>query len=80
MEQVVQMVGAVLILVAFIGGQRGWVSPQSRFYLVVNLIGSVLLCAVALLDSDWGFVLLEGVWAVVSFWGLATFKQASASG
>lgn len=45
-------------------------SPQSRTYLVLNLIGSVILAALALADEDWGFLLLEGVWAVVSAWAL----------
>jgi hypothetical protein len=34
------------------------------------LVGSVILFALALDASQWGFVLLEGVWAIVSAAGL----------
>lgn len=71
MEQALQLVGAVMILVAFIAAQRGKFSPQNLAYLVLNLVGSAILAVLALLDSDWGFLLLEGVWAIVSAWSLA---------
>lgn len=70
MEDLIQIVGAVLILVAFIAAQRGVMSPQSGVYLWLNLIGSAVLAVLALLGSDWGFLLLEGVWAIVSGWAL----------
>jgi hypothetical protein len=70
MEQILQIAGAVLILAAFGASQRDLMSPHSRVYLVLNLVGSVILTGVALHDSDWGFFLLEIVWALVSAWGL----------
>jgi hypothetical protein len=66
MEDVIQIVGAVLILIGFIAAQRGAMSPQSVVYLVLNLIGSAILAVLAAMDSDWGFLLLETVWAIVS--------------
>lgn len=66
MEQGIQIAGAILILIAFIAAQRDLMSPRSIAYLVLNLIGSAALAVLALLDSDWGFLLLEAVWAVVS--------------
>ncbi len=71
MEQALQLVGAVMILVAFIAAQRGVFAPQNVAYLVLNLVGSAILAVLALLDEDWGFLLLEGVWAIVSAWSLA---------
>ena len=70
MESLVQIVGAVLILIGFIAAQRGVMSPQSGVYLTLNLLGSAILAVLAALDSDWGFLLLEGVWALVSAWAL----------
>lgn len=70
MESAIQIVGAVLILIGFIAAQRGLMSPQSGVYLTLNLIGSAILAVLAALDSDWGFLLLEGVWALVSAWAL----------
>ncbi|MGH2795241.1 MAG: CBU_0592 family membrane protein [Actinomycetota bacterium] len=66
MEQTVQIVGALLILTAFVLAQRKTLDTASPVYLVLNLVGAVVLAIVAALDSDWGFVLLEGVWALVS--------------
>ena len=45
-------------------------STNSRVYLVLNLFGSAILAGVALNESDWGFLLLEAVWALVSLWSL----------
>ena len=70
MEQVLQVVGALLILAGFALAQAGKVSVEARSYLIVNLVGSALLGVIAFLDRDWGFVLLETVWALVSLWAL----------
>jgi hypothetical protein len=40
-------------------------------YLTLNLVGAGVLSVVAAIDSDWGFLLLEGVWTLVSAWSLA---------
>jgi hypothetical protein len=69
-EQLVQVAGALLILVAFTAAQVGAMSPQNRVYLVLNLVGSVVLAVLAWVERQYGFILLEGVWAVVSAWGL----------
>lgn len=71
MEQLVQIVGALLILAAFAAVQYDRMRPDSRLYLALNLVGSAILAVLALVESQWGFLLLEGVWAVVSALGLA---------
>jgi hypothetical protein len=70
MDQVLQVAGAVLILIAFVAAQRNAMSPHSVVYLVLNLVGAVVLTGVALHGRDWGFLMLEVVWAAVSAWGL----------
>ena len=70
MDQVVQMVGALLILAAFVGGQMGRFDPHSLVYLWLNLVGAAILAVVAFLTENWGFTLLETVWAIVSAHGL----------
>jgi len=79
MDQVIQVVGAVLILIAFTAVQLERMRPDSRLYLALNLAGSAILAVLALLGSQWGFVLLESVWAVVSAWGLAVALRAAPS-
>jgi hypothetical protein len=69
-DQVVQIVGALLILAAFTAVQLERMRPDSRLYLALNLLGSAILAVLAVSGQQWGFVLLEGVWAIVSGWGL----------
>jgi hypothetical protein len=71
MDQVIQVVGALLILTAFAAVQFERMRPDSRLYLALNLVGSAILAVLAFDSSQWGFVLLETVWAIVSAWGLA---------
>jgi len=70
MDQVIQIVGALLILAAFTAVQLERMRPDSRLYLALNLAGSAILAVLAVAAAQWGFVLLEGVWAIVSAWGL----------
>ena len=44
MAQVIQIVGALIILGAFAANQLGELPTDSRRYLVLNLVGSVILC------------------------------------
>jgi UPF0716 family protein affecting phage T7 exclusion len=68
--QIAQLVGAILILIAFAAAQRGSMSPHSLVYLVLNFVGGVVLAVVALVTQNWGFLLLETFWSLVSGWGL----------
>ncbi len=70
MDQVIQVVGALLILAGFTAAQMGKLSVESRAYLILNLVGSAILAYLAIVEEQWGFVLLETVWAIVSAWGL----------
>ncbi|HEX5159817.1 MAG TPA: hypothetical protein VFW17_21590 [Ktedonobacterales bacterium] len=64
-----QIFGALLILAPFALAQFRLLGQHSWPYLLPNMAGSALLCALALLGAQWGFVLLENVWALVSLWG-----------
>jgi hypothetical protein len=70
-DQVIQVVGALLIVAAFAAVQFERMRPDSRTYLVLNLVGSVILAVLAAASAQWGFLMLETVWAIVSAWGLA---------
>jgi hypothetical protein len=69
-DQLIQIIGALLILVAFAAAQFGAMDQHSRAYLVLNFVGSVILAVLAWHERQWGFLMLESVWAVVSLWGL----------
>jgi hypothetical protein len=70
MDQVIQVIGALLILAGFAASQFGALRVDSVLYLVLNLAGSLVLAYLAAIDDQWGFLLLETVWAIVSAWSL----------
>jgi hypothetical protein len=78
MGQLVQVVGSLLVLAAFAAAQRGWLDQRSTLYLVLNVLGSTALAVEAVLERQWGFLLLEGVWALVSAAGLITVRRRRA--
>ena len=71
MDQVIQVIGALMILAGFAGTQVGRLRADSLTYLILNLVGSAVLAWLAFDEHQWGFVLLEAVWAAVSAWSLS---------
>jgi hypothetical protein len=68
--QLVQIVGAIAILTAFAAAQFGFWDQRSWWFLGLNFAGAAVLAVVAYEERQWGFLLLEVVWALVSAWGL----------
>ena len=78
--QLVQLVGALLILAAFAAAQLDFADVRSPRYLWANALGSFVLVAAAWHSGQWGFLLLEGVWALVSAWGLVALAFSRGRG
>lgn len=68
--EIVQIIGALMVLGAFALAQFRVLSQQSSLYLLLNIAGSGILAVLAVLARQWGFLLLEGGWAMVALWGL----------
>lgn len=75
MEQLVQIVGALLILTAFALSQWKRLDQNSITYLLLNLVGSVILAVLAAAEHQWGFLLLEGAWAIISLASLVARRR-----
>lgn len=74
--QIISLIGAMMILAAFGLQQMGRCKSDDALYLWANLLGSATLTVIAWLELQWGFLLMEGVWALVSAWSL--FKRSRA--
>ena len=68
--QVISVFGALAILGAYAANLLGWLGPANLSYSVANLIGSGILTFIAVVDEQFGFILLESVWALVSLCGV----------
>jgi hypothetical protein len=67
--QLVSIIGALGVLGAFAADQFGWVDPGRLSYALANFVGAAILTVVSAVGGQVGFVLLQGVWSLVSLWG-----------
>ena len=66
MGQVFQIIGALLILSAYVGAQQNKLRLDSAQFLGMNTVGAAILAVIAAVNRDIGFLLLEAVWTWVS--------------
>jgi len=73
MGQPVQLVGALLIVGAYVAYTKGRLRLDSVQFLGLNMVGAAILTIIAAVDRLYGFLLLETVWMWVSARG---FRRA----
>lgn len=77
--QAISLVAACVVLYAFFMQQQGrWQAYEAR-YLACNFVGTFVLAIVAWIGSQWGFVLVESIWAIVSLRGWIRSRRAAPS-
>ena len=79
MLQLISVLGALAILGAYAASQFGFADTSKLSYQVANFLGSAVLTVVAVIDWQLGFILLEGAWALVSLWGIATILRGDSA-
>ena len=75
-QQLISFAGALLILIAYVGHQLGWVDARGAAYNLLNAGGSAILAWIAFHPFQVGFVVLEGVWTIVSLWAFFRPRHA----
>lgn len=69
-NDIIGTIGVSLILLAYFLSTFKLVSSDSKAYYIMNVIGAGLACYASYLINYWPFVILEGVWTLVSVAGL----------
>ena len=76
-DQVISLIGAAMILLAYGAQQAGKMASRDWSYLLLNLIGSAILAFVAFRVRQWGLTLLEAAWVLISLIGLTRRLQSA---
>lgn len=71
----VGFVGVFLILLAYILNVFGKLEKNDLQFILLNLIGAGLACWASILMNYVPFIILEGVWAMVSLIALIKYKK-----
>lgn len=75
-NDIIGTIGVSLILLAFVLNVFSVISNKGVFFLLLNLLGASLACYASVLINYTPFIILEGVWALVSLVGLVRLMIA----
>ena len=70
-------IGVFQILLAYFLNVTGKLSSKQLVFILLNLIGAILACLASILLIYWPFIILEGVWALVSVYSLLNYKKSN---
>ncbi|MFI5133133.1 MAG: hypothetical protein ACHQEB_02300 [Chitinophagales bacterium] len=69
-NEIIGTAGVGLILIAFFCNTFGLIQKEGKLFFIMNLAGAALACYASWLIHFWPFVILEGMWTLVSVIGL----------
>jgi hypothetical protein len=72
-SEIMGSLGVAILLLAFVLNMLKIIRTESLSYLLLNLFGAGIACFASYLIPYFPFVILEGVWAVVSLITLVKF-------
>lgn len=70
-------IGVFLILLAFFLNIRGLIANTDLSYMLLNFIGASIACFASILLDYVPFILLEGIWALVSLMALIKYWRGN---
>jgi hypothetical protein len=68
-------IGVFMILLAYILNVSGRLNKNHLSFILLNLAGASLACLASVLMHYLPFIILEAVWAIVSFIALLKYKK-----
>lgn len=68
-------IGVFQILLAYFLNSIGKISNKHLMFILLNLIGAIMACLASVLLNYWPFIILEGIWAMVSLYALLNYKK-----
>jgi hypothetical protein len=71
--EILGSVGVALLLLAFLMNLLKKWGQDSLLYILINTIGSGLACSSSVLIHFFPFIILEGIWMLVSLIALAKY-------
>ena len=74
-SEIMGSLGAAILLLAFVLNMLKIIKTESLSYLLLNFIGAGIACFASWLIPYFPFVILEGVWAVVSLVSLVKYLR-----
>ena len=69
-DQLIGSIGVGLLLLAYALNVTGKLSRSDKRYAGLNAAGAGLACLASWMIAYYPFVVLEGVWTIVSLWAL----------
>jgi hypothetical protein len=69
--------GVFMILLAYFCNTFKLLSSRSPHFYSLNAVGATLACLTSYLLAYWPFVVLQGIWVVISVIGLARSLQSN---
>jgi hypothetical protein len=69
-NDIIGTIGVGLILIAYFCNTFKILPQNGALFFILNAVGAGLACYASVLINFWPFVILEGVWCVVSLIGL----------
>lgn len=70
-------IGVFQILLAYILNVFGKLNKKDLAFILLNLIGACMACLASILMDYIPFIILEGVWALVSLFSLIKYIKAN---
>lgn len=70
LNDIIGIIGTTMMLLAFILNIIDKVDDDDLSYILLNFFGGGIACYASFMIPYYPFVVLEGVWTIVSAWGI----------